>query len=218
MLISCVMPIADRHDFIPGVLACFDSQDWPSRELIVIDNGRAACFDFFAGRGDVQYHRVRPGYTIGALRNLACSRAQGEYVAHWDSDDWYGPQRLSRQFLLLNEADVTGYHNLRFADDRNRRAWMYRHSPPYACGATLMYRRSAWERSPFRTDCGWGEDNAFVRSLKGRLVSVAGADIVARVHAGGTSPRDTRDYEEIDYSGLAELGYPVMAETICGRG
>jgi O-antigen biosynthesis protein len=212
-LISCIMPVADRHEFLPGALACFASQDWPERELIVIDNGRHGCRHLVRDAPRVQYWRVEPGkYRIGALRNIACSRASGDIIAHWDSDDWYGPERLSRQIAVLmrSDAGATGYHILPFADDNRRQAWLYRGSPGYACGASLLYLRSAWAGvGGFPAEPLWGEDNEFIRRLGGRLTSECGRSIVARIHDCGTSPRDVAGWQEIDYAGLAARGYPV---------
>ena len=39
MLVSCIMPTCDRQVLIPVALKCYLSQDWPDKELVVIDDG-----------------------------------------------------------------------------------------------------------------------------------------------------------------------------------
>lgn len=39
MLVSCIMPTYNRQDLIPVALKCYLSQDWPDKELVVIDDG-----------------------------------------------------------------------------------------------------------------------------------------------------------------------------------
>ena len=39
MLVSCIMPTCNRQGLIPVALKCYLSQDWPDKELVVIDDG-----------------------------------------------------------------------------------------------------------------------------------------------------------------------------------
>jgi hypothetical protein len=48
-----------------------------------------------------------PLRSIGAMRNEACQLARGEIVAHWDDDDWYGPQRLTRQVEGIRSGEAS---------------------------------------------------------------------------------------------------------------
>ena len=42
-----------------------------------------------------------PEYKLGQLRNLGIEAADGRYFCQWDDDDWYHPQRLSKQYNYL---------------------------------------------------------------------------------------------------------------------
>ena len=42
-----------------------------------------------------------PKQPLGALRNLALQSARGRYVAQWDDDDWYAPNRIEEQLKAL---------------------------------------------------------------------------------------------------------------------
>src|SRR5262249_23292196 len=108
--ISCIMLTRDRRSFVPLALRCFAAQDYPNHELVVVDDGADPVADLAEGVRGVRYVRVRATRTIGAKRNLGCEAASGEIVAHWDDDDWYGPDRLTAQAapLLNGTADVTG--------------------------------------------------------------------------------------------------------------
>src|SRR5262249_34045298 len=61
----------------------------------------------------VRYVRLPARTSIGGKRNLACRRAAGEIIAHWDDDDWYAPNRLRYQVspLLEGRAELTGLEN-----------------------------------------------------------------------------------------------------------
>jgi glycosyltransferase involved in cell wall biosynthesis len=221
------MPTRNRREFFQSAVDGFLAQDWPNKELIVIDDGYDRVGDLIPPGGHVRYYHLQDRRTIGQKRNIACSRANGEIILHWDDDDWYAPGRMSDQVMRHVEsgAVVGGYHTIYFADDELGRAWQYRGGQQYAVGASLCYRREYWMTHPF-IDVDRGEDNTFLCHAS----SVASADgrqmLVARVHGGNTcdrrrmltkgkdcgGPMDT--WSEVDYSILAGLGYPAVGATV----
>ena len=138
--------------------------------------------------------------TLGGKRNLACSLARGDLLAHWDDDDWMSPRPLSSQVRALRRARgaaVCGLATVRFFDPVAGRAWEYRwpaRARPWVAGGTLLYRRDAWERHPF-PELAEGEDTRWVWSLPpGSIVAVSNPGLYAAlVHAGNTSPKRTDD-------------------------
>src|SRR5947207_330130 len=100
-LVSCIMPTADRRQFVQQSIHCFLRQDYPHAELIAIDDGRDAVGDLFGTDTRLRYTRLDHYLTLGAKRNLACELAGGELIAVWDDDDWMAPHRLSLQVTEL---------------------------------------------------------------------------------------------------------------------
>lgn len=198
-LISCIMPTANRRQFVPQALALFLAQDYPHTELIVIDDGEDDIADLLPADVRIRYQRLPGRLTIGAKRNLACQLAQGEFIAHWDDDDWYAPQRLSTQLAELRRSGcaVCGLDRVLFDEPHSGRAWEYRYpaaEKPWAYGATLLYRRDFWQTQPF-AELNIGEDNRFVWAVPpGQLLRHADNRwYVGRVHAGNTSRKNTGD-------------------------
>jgi glycosyltransferase involved in cell wall biosynthesis len=107
------MPTYNRRQFVPHALEYFLHQDYPNRELIIVDDGHDAIGDLSEGLPNVHYFRLPTRLSIGAKRNLACQRAQGEIIAHWDDDDWYSSDRLRYQVapIIAGKADITGLEN-----------------------------------------------------------------------------------------------------------
>jgi hypothetical protein len=194
-LVSCIMPTANRRHFVPEAIACFLRQDYASCELLILDDGAEAVEDLVPDEPRVRYVRCEPGLTLGGKRNRACELAAGEIIAHWDDDDWYPPNRLSRQVIALidRDADVCGSSRLYYRDTDRTRAWEYayqRPGRPWVAGNTLAYRRVAWERTRFR-DVRVGEDSHFVwRHAGSRVVDLADPRLcVGTIHPGNTSPK-----------------------------
>jgi glycosyltransferase involved in cell wall biosynthesis len=94
-LVSCIMPTADRRRFVPQAIRRFLGQDYPCRELVVVDDGADPVADLIPADARIRYFRSEPGLSLGAKRNLACRLARGALIAHWDDDDWAARWRVS---------------------------------------------------------------------------------------------------------------------------
>jgi glycosyltransferase involved in cell wall biosynthesis len=197
MLVSAIMPTRGRSSFVARALACFDSQTWPDKELVIADDADHPSFpDGLRARQEIQYDCLPRRLSIGAKRNVCCSRATGEIIWHLDDDDWSAPERMADQVnrLLETGKPVTGYSALEFRDDTRR--WLYAsRAPDYAPGSTLCYTRAWWISHPF-VDRDVREDGQFTDEAKGNISVVdAGGLMWASIHPGNTSPRDLRTKE-----------------------
>jgi GT2 family glycosyltransferase len=124
-LVSCIMPTYNRRPFVAQAIAYFLRQDYPNRELIIVDDGTDPVGDLVPDDTRIRYLRLPYKSTLGAKRNLSCRQAQGEIIAHWDDDDWHAPHRLRYQVgsLLEAGAEVRGITTLLFYDLQTGRAW-----------------------------------------------------------------------------------------------
>ena len=197
-LVSCIMPTMDRRAFVPRAIEYFRRQDYPARELVILDDGRDPVSDLVPGDDPaIIYRRLDHRLVLGAKRNLACDLARGTIIAHWDDDDWQASHRLSTQVgrMTAGGHDLSGARALCFYDPASSQAWRYRWPPGgrfWAAGASLCYTRDLWSRSPF-PEVGTGEDSRFVWSGAVRSsCDVSESDsLVAIIHRGNTVPKTT---------------------------
>lgn len=195
-LVSCIMPTYNRRPFVPRAIEYFQRQDYPHRELIVVDDGTDPVADLVpAGDPAVRYVRLDRRQTVGAKRNLACGHARGEVIVNWDDDDWYAPHRLRYQVEALHAAgaDVCGASSLVFLDLRDGLAWRYSYPPgprQWLAGSTLCFRRAFWDRNRF-PDVDVGEDAQFVwsRQPKSAVALPDDSFVVAMIHDRNVSPK-----------------------------
>jgi glycosyltransferase involved in cell wall biosynthesis len=198
-LVSCIMPTSNRRRFVAQAIWYFLRQDLASRELIVVDDGADGIADLLPGDERIRYVRLERRLPLGAKRNLACELAGGELIAHWDDDDWIGPDRLRLQVeaLLAGDADICGadavlhYWLERGQVRRDRRR---SDAGPRLAGGTLLYRRSAWGARRF-PEIDVGEDGAFVGHFPPDRVRVLSDPpwYVAVIHPGSTAARNLAD-------------------------
>jgi O-antigen biosynthesis protein len=152
-LVSCIMPTRDRRDFVFQAIQYFQRQDYPSRELLIIDDATQDLSMELPNDSRIRYILEPPGLSVGAKRNRGCELARGQIIAHWDDDDWYAPSRLSSQVqpIVTGSADISAFSDCTFFDLSQ---WMFWRCTPvifgrmYVGGAhagTLVYRRKLFE-------------------------------------------------------------------------
>jgi glycosyltransferase involved in cell wall biosynthesis len=223
--VTCICLTADRQRFTDRAVGCFLRQTYRRSDLVIYDTGVVA-YDLSeelaeAGRMrrmsiTVMRNETSRGHAIGALRNEAIDMTKSDLIAHWDSDDWYAPERIERQVEAATFGPtVIGFHNALFFDTRTTsppegwtkylppgvafdRRFDRRHAWEYDCtrsglgkviGSSLMYHRDAWVTRPFNEHLHTGEDNDFEKRFHvQRLQGIVPEPLmIAEVHGANTS-------------------------------
>ena len=194
-LVSCIMPTFNRRRFVPRAILYFLRQDYPNKELVLVDDGIDRISDLIPSDPRLHYIQIPQRTSLGAKRNLACEQAAGQLIAHWDDDDWHAPGRLRYQVnsLLGAKGDLCGIKILLFLDIRFGRAWRYTYpegQPDWLSGSSLVYTREFWGKHRF-PEIDVGEDNRFVWSAdKARIVVLPDPTFhVGIIHEENTSPK-----------------------------
>lgn len=171
-LVTCIMPTANRQDFMLESIQYFLEQDYPYKELVIIDDGNESSAKFIPNLYSLRYFHLREKRSIGTKRNLACEKAAGNIILHWDDDDWYASNWISYQVktLLQSEADICGLNRIQYYSIiTDHKYWMTgNHKNTWLSGATLAYRKSFWKNHKFK-DLQIGEDDDFVRNTGARI-------------------------------------------------
>ena len=108
--VSVVCPtMPSRHAFHPLLLASYQSQFWPNKELIVFDTGGPPSPTFTAVNDpSIRYHHDAGAMlTLGEKRNLLVSMSAGDIVANFDDDNLYSPDYLATLVPHLRSAGGT---------------------------------------------------------------------------------------------------------------
>ena len=196
--ISCILPTGNRAAFTRQAIRCFLRQDYPNLELLIVDDGSDQIADCVPQSDRIRYLRLDRKLSIGAKRNFACEHARGEFIVHWDDDDWYPRERVSRQIRAMSErnCEVSGTSRILYYDLQSKHAWEYRYpnsNASWVGGNTLAYRKRFWARHRF-PDIQVGEDSRFVWSTGGKSIcDLADPSLcVATAHAENTSRKDLK--------------------------
>jgi glycosyltransferase involved in cell wall biosynthesis len=126
-LVSCVMPTYRRPRFVEQAVKLFLRQTWGNSELIILDDSPAQEQTAERDTPRVKVVRLAERLPLGEKHNRGLHLAQGEYLAHWDDDDWQSPFRLIRQLetLVMEPVDVCGYTCDVLLTTGNARFWRF---------------------------------------------------------------------------------------------
>lgn len=213
------MPTKDRLRYLPRAIRCFLAQTYQPKELLILDDGAEGAEALIPDDPQIRYARCSRSGSIGAKRNLACDQARGEYIAHWDDDDWSHPARISTILgcpdggsaagipgFRADRPTVAGFRQCLFWDESRSQGHLYTGAPNYVLGTSLCYRKDWWERNKF-PHLQLGEDNKFVKAARPVLRVLDGMGMmVATTHRNGTSPRslDRRHWQPVERAAIPE--------------
>jgi glycosyltransferase involved in cell wall biosynthesis len=219
-LVSCIMATCNRRDFVLQSIRYFQHQDYPARELIILDDGTDDLGNQMPADSRIRYLHMATRLSIGAKRNRGCELARGSIIAQWDDDDWYAPQRLSAQVspILKGETDISGLKADVFFDlarwqfwtctpDLHRRLFIHD-----VHGGTLVFSRRCWEQLAHYPDYSLAEDAGFLHQAVqrgARLCRLANASLFIYLrHAGNSWSFDCGQY--LDPRGWQRVAEPPL--------
>lgn len=165
-LISCLMVTRGRPRQAARSIACFLSQTYERRELIIVDDdpdSQLAALIAAMGSSHIRHVRLPDqGLKLGALRNIALEHAIGDYICQWDDDDLYDPVRLEVQWKALHscggQASVLARWTIWWPRSQRLAVSCYRDwEGSLLCERSLMPRYPEWPR---------GEDSEVLERLR----------------------------------------------------
>ncbi|PQO43820.1 glycosyltransferase family 2 protein [Blastopirellula marina] len=170
-LVSCVMPTYGRPDFVDESIRMFLAQDYPNKELIILND----CADqhFECTSPNVRVINSEQRYpTLGEKRNAAIEAAKGEVIAVWDDDDVYLPWRISFSLAEMKRHKTEFYRPEEF--------WAYwgeetlhdnRSTPGWVNHAFVLFTKSLWRQVGGYPIQNLNEDSLFFGRIHQRLNS-----------------------------------------------
>lgn len=190
--VSCIMPTANRPLHVPLAVDYFLNQDFRDAELVIIDDGIEPVKDLLPDHYRIKYFYTDPLGSIGNKRNFACEKAKGEIIIHWDDDDYYAENWISKQVKAIEEsnADICGLNEIVFFSPLRQKYWKYADTSgerPWLSGATMAYKKSFWEAHHFK-DLQIGEDYDYIWNTGAKIFAHDYKEgFIAILHAGNTT-------------------------------
>jgi glycosyltransferase involved in cell wall biosynthesis len=120
-LVSIVIPIYNGANYMRSAIDSALEQDYDNLEVIVVNDGSTDNTDEIAKsyRNKIKYFSKENGGVSTAL-NLAIQNAKGDYISWLSHDDYYLPNKISRQVEELSKIEdremIIPYSNYRVLD------------------------------------------------------------------------------------------------------
>jgi cellulose synthase/poly-beta-1,6-N-acetylglucosamine synthase-like glycosyltransferase len=96
-LISVITP-TKKNQYIKNLFENYQSQTYRNKELIIILNNNQLNIqewqNYSKNYDNVQVYQLDENISLGACLNYAIQKSQGEFIAKFDDDDYYGPEYL----------------------------------------------------------------------------------------------------------------------------
>jgi len=212
------MPTANRPNFVVLATWHFLNQNFRNAELIIIDDGKESVSKSLPNHRRLKYFYTDPIGSIGLKRNFACEKAQGDIIIHWDDDDYYAYNWISKQIFFLEDsgADICGLNEIVFYSPIVNKFWKHTNkdpNKPWLSGATMAYWKSFWREHPFK-DINIGEDYDYIWNNGAKIYAHDYVDgFIATLHNANTTlkpfenPRHKKhaiDWMDVEYKGKTE--------------
>ncbi|MEZ5607603.1 MAG: glycosyltransferase [Burkholderiaceae bacterium] len=106
MKVSVIIVTYNRERFMPAIYDVYARQTHPDTELRVLDDSDEPS-PFFSRLDDprVHYTHTRERLSIGGKRNRLIEQAQGEWICHFDDDDYYADHYIAHMLAQAGDAD-----------------------------------------------------------------------------------------------------------------
>lgn len=190
--VSVVSPtMASRQRYHEALWACFEAQDVPDKELIVLETYETTPSPFLvkkAAEDPRLVHvciKVVPGadFSVGLKRNMTLHLASGEFIVNFDDDDLYAPCYASTMVGEMRSKSLQGvtlsaWYNFytttglcTYSDPSSWDEWASSEQELeailYGYGFSYAHRRHASLEAPY-PDVRFAEDAPFFLGLRRR--------------------------------------------------
>lgn len=162
-LVSCLCLTYARPDVLRESIWCFLQQDWPNKELVVL-NDHPEPLHLDQDYPEIRVINVPERFAnLGAKRNHSIQLAQGEYLCLWDDDDLFLPWRLSTSMEhLMAKPDVWAF--------KPTAAWVSVHNRDYTIAGNVFHNQIAMPKQTIARVGGYpdmnsGEDIDFEKGI-----------------------------------------------------
>ncbi len=164
-LVSCVMPTYGRPDYVPESLQMFLDQDYPNKELIILNDCCGQTYNYESDQVRVYNYSDRFA-SLGEKRNAAIELAKGEVIAIWDDDDVSLPWRLSYSIEEMRRHDTHFYRPSEFLAYWGASQLHDNYSTPdWVSHGLVLFTKEIWQQVGGYSPIGLGEDRDFFKKI-----------------------------------------------------
>lgn len=165
-LVSCLMLTYNRFSLFKQAVQNFADQDYPYKELIIVNNGnwlyKMRVDNFIQSQNLNIKHLKIEKKSIGEMRNIGISACSGGYIMIFDDDDIHASNRISYQLDICLKSNVDGTLLKNFMASLSKERYLC--SFKTGLEGTLLFKHPG-ELIKYN-EINQGEDTFFIKNLK----------------------------------------------------
>jgi glycosyltransferase involved in cell wall biosynthesis len=168
--VSICTPTFNRRPFIPMLIHCVLSQDYPKDKIewIIIDDGTDKIEDLISHLPFVKYFKYSERMLLGKKRNLMHKKTKGDILVYMDDDDYYPPQRISHAVeRLLTNPDALCAGSSEMYIYFKKMQELYKFGPygeKHATAASFAFHRNLLTVTKYDDNECLGEEKTFLKN------------------------------------------------------
>lgn len=168
--VSVCTPTFNRRPFIPYIIKCYLSQDYPQdkMEWIIVDDGTDKIGDLVKDISGVKYFPYDEKMKLGKKRNTMHEKCSGDIIVYMDDDDFYPPNRVSHAVEKLQKntkALCSGSSEIYIYFKHIQQ--MYRfgpYSPNHSTAGTFAFKKELLKITKYNDDASLAEEKDFLKN------------------------------------------------------
>lgn len=191
-LVSVIMPAYNTVRYINEAIDSVLSQDYPNKELIIIDDGSTdGTVEMIRNYGREVTLLQQKNQGSAVARNAGLDIAQGEYIAFLDSDDVWLPGKLSAQVEYMEQQPDIGMIYGRWHVWKPDAYGQFTHPD----STTLTAGNEDQPYAIIEEGSGWLYNRLLFTSLLHTITVMARRELVARVGRFDPGLKRGQDYD-----------------------
>jgi glycosyltransferase involved in cell wall biosynthesis len=170
-IITCTI----RQEFIDNVFSNYTQQVWKEKELIIVLNKDELDLKNWKKKArevpNVRVFQLHEKATLGDCLNFGIEKANYDFIAKFDDDDYYGPYYLTNSMKEFSNSNISiiGKSSY-YVYFKNRRALMLVQNKENSfeetvAGATFIFRKEVYKNVQFEKRSR-AEDYFFIEQCK----------------------------------------------------
>ncbi len=118
-LVSVIITNYNYGNYIASAIESVIAQDYKALEIIVVDDGSTDnSIEIISGYLPKVHLVKKENGGVSSARNLGIVHATGKYIAYLDADDFWDPEKVSKQMLVLvNGNSLLNYCGIKFINE-----------------------------------------------------------------------------------------------------
>ena len=198
--ITVIVPVYNVEKYLPECLDSLAAQTYPNLQVLVVNDGSTdtspqIIADYVRRYPSLFAQLNKPNGGLSDARNFAMDKAEGEWIAFLDSDDWADPDYYAKMAEVMKQGADVVVSDIEYFYENGQPSWIMPGLNPHPFDSPVkqaflspmfawnkLYRADFFTKQQFRYPIGtWYEDIPVTMPIFAQCQKI-GIQHAARIH------------------------------------